>query len=163
MDNTSKSSENRQGPPMSPWMFKIMNPLMSLLLRSPFHTGVSKNLMLLTFRGRKSGKHYSTPVGYWQNGNQLIVFTHSPWWKNLQGGAPVEVRLRGRTRKGKAEIIRHEDQILAIVRSLTETRGEEYARRMGFYMDNLQSTKEEMMSAVQGTTFIEINLSEQPV
>ncbi len=161
MDNSIKNENARQGPPMPTFLFKVMNPLMAALLTSPFHKGVSKNLMVLTFSGRRSGKRYSTPVGYLQEGNQLIVFTHSDWWKNLRGGAPVEVRLRGKIRHGKAEIIRDEDQISKIVQSLTNARGEEYARRMGFNQDNPEGTKTDLSAATQGTTFIAIDLAQE--
>lgn len=54
----------RKQPP--PEVFKLINPMIARLLRSPFHRGLSKHLMLLTFRGRKSGQRYTTPVGYLQ-------------------------------------------------------------------------------------------------
>ena len=33
----------------------------------------------------------------------MFIFTHANWWKNLQGGAPVQLRLRGKDHKGLAE------------------------------------------------------------
>jgi len=59
--------------------YKIINPLMKLLLRSPLHTLVSGSLLLLTFTGTKTGNEYTTPVGYWVKDGRLIVTTHSPW------------------------------------------------------------------------------------
>lgn len=59
-----------------PAVFRLVNPLMKLLLRSPLHGLVSKRLMLLTMTGRKSGKQYSIPVGYTQVAETLYFGTN---------------------------------------------------------------------------------------
>jgi deazaflavin-dependent oxidoreductase (nitroreductase family) len=76
---------------------------MKFILRSPMHGLVSKTMLLITFTGRKSGKTYTTPVDYSQDGEQVTVFTHGGWWKNLRGGVPVTLRIRGRDLQGVAE------------------------------------------------------------
>ncbi len=73
----------------------FVNRAMKLVLRSPMHGLVSKTVLLISFHGRKSGKTYTTPVSYSQNGDQVVIFTHAAWWKNLRSGAPVTLRLRG--------------------------------------------------------------------
>lgn len=77
------------------------NPLMKLLLRSPWHAVASNEVMLITVTGRKSGKQYTTPVNYVRDGDVLSVLTHArrTWWRNLRGGAPVTIVLRGKTIK----------------------------------------------------------------
>lgn len=81
----------------------ILNPLMKAILKSPLHRFASREQMLITFTGRKSGKKYTTPVGYSIAGDTVLCFTDSTWWKNLRGGAEVTLRIRGRDRKGLAE------------------------------------------------------------
>jgi deazaflavin-dependent oxidoreductase (nitroreductase family) len=83
---------------------KLNNPFMKWLLRSPLHGIVSRSFMLITFTGRKSGRVYTTPVQYAQDGNRLYVVTSEgyTWWKNLRGGAAVQVCLRGRSLHGQA-------------------------------------------------------------
>lgn len=85
---------------------KVNNPFMKALLRSPLHGVVSRSFLLITFTGRKSGKVYTTPVQYAERGDTVTVVTSAgyTWWKNLRGGAPVEVRLRGQQRRGTAEV-----------------------------------------------------------
>src|SRR5688572_19638743 len=96
-----------------PSFIRKVNRVMRPLLRSPLHRLVSKNLMLLTFTGRKSGKQYSLPLSYVQSGNTLWLGTQTPWYKNLRGGAPVSVRLRGKEVTGRADIIDDEDGMRA--------------------------------------------------
>jgi len=72
------------------------NDFMSWVLRSPFHGMLSNGMMLLTVTGRKTGKKYTTPVGYYQEGEYLLVLTsrNRSWWKNLKGGADVGLLLK---------------------------------------------------------------------
>src|SRR5512146_37021 len=91
----------------------FVNRTMKFVLRSPAHGMVSKTILLITFTGRKSGKTYTTPVSYSQSGDQVTVFTHANWWKNLSSGAPVSLRLRGRELKGLAEPVAADKQAIA--------------------------------------------------
>jgi deazaflavin-dependent oxidoreductase (nitroreductase family) len=81
-----------------------VNATMRFILRSPLHGMVSKTITLITFTGRKSGKVYSTPVSYSQNGSQVTIFTHGEWYKNLAAGAPVTLRIRGKDYTGQADV-----------------------------------------------------------
>ena len=94
----SKMSESSSVPP-------ILNKTIKFMLRSPLHGIVSSYLALITFPGCKSGKSYTTPVSYYQKDNQVIIFTHANWWKNLCGGVPVQLRMKGKNRQGVAEPI----------------------------------------------------------
>jgi len=75
---------------------KIINPLVAVLLRGPLHRlAGSKDIMLLHFQGRKSGKWFATPVSYVRDGNRLRVLTEAPWWKNLRDVPGAKVHLEG--------------------------------------------------------------------
>jgi deazaflavin-dependent oxidoreductase (nitroreductase family) len=91
----------------------IINRTMKFVLRSPLHGIVDKQILLITFTGRKSGKTYTTPVSYSQSGDQVVIFTHADWWKNLRNDAPVSLRLRGQELQGLAEPIAEDKQAVA--------------------------------------------------
>ncbi len=98
------STQNK--PPLAWRIFlKLQNPFMKWLLRSPLHFIVSRMYMLLKVTGRKSGTVYSTPVQYAQHGSTLHIITSEGyvWWKNLRGGADVQMVLRGKPCSGRAE------------------------------------------------------------
>jgi len=86
------------------------NPIMRWLLRSPLHFTVSKNTMLMTYKGRKSGKIYTVPMNYLDSEGVLYTISsrERTWWRNLLGGAEVTLRLKDEDRKAWAEAI--EDQ-----------------------------------------------------
>ena len=79
------------------------------LLRSRLHRLASGSLLLITFRGRRTGRPYTIPVMYTQhNGTLTILAGHAEqktWWRNLRGGATVEIRLRGGDLHGRAAIV----------------------------------------------------------
>lgn len=87
---------------------RLFNNIPKLLLRSPLHRLMSKNVLLLSFTGRKSNKRYTLPLSYVQSGESLLLGTQTPWWKNLRGGVPVTIRLRGEQRTGRADVITDE-------------------------------------------------------
>ncbi|MDP9373062.1 MAG: nitroreductase/quinone reductase family protein [Chloroflexota bacterium] len=110
-----------------PRFIRLVNKVIRPLLRSPLHGLLSKRLMLLTFTGRKSGKRYTLPVAYVQEGDTLLLGTETPWYKNLRGGVPVSVRLRGRERAGVAEVIDDEEGMREGYRTIL-TRDPGYSR-----------------------------------
>lgn len=73
------------------------NDFMAWVLRSPFHGLLSNGMMLITVTGCKTGKKYTTPVGYYREDGTLWVLTNRDrtWWKNLRGGAQVFLLLKG--------------------------------------------------------------------
>jgi hypothetical protein len=88
--------------------YRVLNAVMRALLRSPAHRLWSHRVLLLEFRGRRSGRRYRMPVSYWERGPMTVVCltssTWSRWWRNLDG-APVVVWLRGARRNGRAELV----------------------------------------------------------
>ena len=95
------------------------NPIMIWLLKSSLHGFVSKNIMLITVTGRKSGKSISTPTNYLRDGNTLWVISWRDrnWWKNLRGGANIRALLAGKSMEGLGQVIEEEK---AVAQSLFE-------------------------------------------
>jgi hypothetical protein len=88
-------------------LFIIINPVIRFLLRSPFHHLWSKSLMLVTITGSKSGRRFTIPVRYVRTGEAIRCFT-SPetlWWRNLRGGAEVNLRIAGTDRLYEATVV----------------------------------------------------------
>jgi deazaflavin-dependent oxidoreductase (nitroreductase family) len=104
-----KESEMSQTPTVPP----LANRFMKFVLRSRLHPMVSKTILLITFTGRKSGKTYSTPVSYSRHGDEIYVFTHGSWWKNLRGGAPVRLLVHGRELQGLATPVEERQAVAA--------------------------------------------------
>jgi hypothetical protein len=84
------------------------------VLRSPLHGLLSRRLLLLTFSGRVSGKTFTTPVLYEQEGATLLLRAGGAWWKNLRGGVAVRVLLRGKGYSGRAEVFAEEAGLVPV-------------------------------------------------
>lgn len=143
----------------TPTVPPVVNRAMKLVLRSPVHGMVDKTVLLITFTGRKSGKTYTTPVSYSQSGDQVTIFTHSDWWKNLRNGAPVKLRIRGRELEGRAEPIAEDKQAVAagLATHLRKVPGD--ARYYGVTFDDYKNPSvEEVASAAQTVVMIRVQL-----
>jgi len=107
---------------MTSFRNKMANAVMKPLLKSPLHFFASGGLMLITFTGKKSGNVYTTPVQYKQDGDtvRFLSVKERVWWRNLRGGAPVTLRIKGRDVEGIATP--HEDMsdtdMIAVLKSM---------------------------------------------
>jgi deazaflavin-dependent oxidoreductase (nitroreductase family) len=84
------------------------------MLRSPLHGLVSKDMMLITVSGRKTGKQYTIPVSYARDGDLVICSADRSrgWWKNVRSGETVTMQLRGRKVPGRARVIADDKEAL---------------------------------------------------
>ena len=90
-------------------LYATLNPIVRFLLRSPIHGIASRNLCLLSFRGRRSGRRYTTPLSFVREGGRkgrkvLLLSSHNTrWWKNLlDEPAEVEIEIAREVHRGLA-------------------------------------------------------------
>ena len=92
---------------------RVMNPLVTALLRSPLHPAISRTNALVTYRGRRTGRALTLPIRYAEDEAGLWIHParadRKTWWRSLEGGAAVTVRLRGREVPARAEAIRGDE------------------------------------------------------
>ncbi len=143
----------------APTIPPFVNNTMKFILRSPAHGMVSKTVLLITFRGRKSGKTYTTPVSYSQVSDQISIFTHANWWKNLRRGTPVTLRIQGQEFPGMVEMVSRDQQEIAtgLTTHLRKVRSD--AKYYGVTFDEHQNPRaDEVKKAVQTVTMIRVHL-----
>jgi deazaflavin-dependent oxidoreductase (nitroreductase family) len=135
------------------------NDFMAWVLRSPFHGMLSNGMMLITITGRKTGKTYTTPVGYYQEGGSLWVITsrERTWWKNLQGGAKVNLLLKRKPIQGEADTELDEKSVEArMVEYLRHV--PQAAKPMGIRMENKKPNAEDIAYTAKDRLFVRIKL-----
>lgn len=78
-------------------VLRRFNALFIAILRSALHGLMSKELLVLEYRGRKSGKAFAVPLGYVEHDGLPYCVTreYSSWWKNVAAETPVTIWLRG--------------------------------------------------------------------
>lgn len=110
MPGTSVSSTMRPRPAAlgDRVMNRLVNPITRGLLRSPLHRVLSRSTALVTYTGRRTGATRTLPVNYVHDGKDRLLMSslrRRQWWRSLQDGAPVRVRLAGVDRTGSATVL----------------------------------------------------------
>jgi len=114
------------------------NPVMAGLLRSPLHGLLSKNTMLITVRGRKTGRQVTTPVNYVRHGEDLLTvsFRARTWWRNLRGRpTPVVCLVAGKERRGLASVVETDSEVEGGLAELVGN-APSFARPLGVGLDS---------------------------
>ena len=139
--------------------FKILNPIMKMILKSSIHKVVSDGILIIIFKGIKTGKEYSTPISYFLENGTIYCFTHAQWWRNLAEGAEVKVRLKGQDTVGFAQA-EAEDiaQKASVMRKMVIAKPQE----AGFYNVTFDSdgnpVEEEVIRGAEEAVLIRISL-----
>ena len=135
------------------------NDFMAWILRSPLHGMLSNGMMLITITGRKTGKKYTTPVGYYIEGETMWVITgrERTWWKNLQGGAKVDLLLKCKPVQGFADTDLDEKSVEArMVEYLRHV--PQAAKPMKIHVEDGKPNQEDIANTAKERLFIKIKL-----
>lgn len=104
----------------------------AFLLRRNWMGALGDEIMVITVAGRRTGKTYSTPIGYLRDGDNLIALTNaanpSNWYRNALHQSEVMLNIRGQDLRARAEPVRDE----AERRRLFELYQRERARNFKF-------------------------------
>ena len=83
----------------------VVNPILALLLRTPFAGAARRQLMVVDFTGRKSGRPYSLVLTAHLIDGILYALTGASWKVNFRDGAPAQVLHDGKTTAMRGELI----------------------------------------------------------
>jgi deazaflavin-dependent oxidoreductase (nitroreductase family) len=90
----------RRRPPLR--LLRLANPVVRLVLRSPCHRILSGSLMLLTYRGARTGRSFTIPLRYARRGDAVLALAVAPrskqWWRAFQSRAAATLAISGRVR-----------------------------------------------------------------
>ena len=140
----------------------IGNNFMKLLLQSPFHGMLSKDTLIISYQGRKSGKAYTVPVNYAQEGNQvrIVSFKHRVWWKNLLGGPSVTLQIRGKEFRGRARVKTEEKEVIEGLADYLKPMPK-FAKYFDIRLEeNNSPNPDDLKQAAESRVIIEITLEE---
>ena len=135
------------------------NDFMAWVLRSPFHRMLSKNMLLITVRGRKTGRQYTTPVEYYEQGGYLWVLTRRErtWWRNVKGGAEVSLCLNRKAVSALGETIECASEVEAELENYAQ-RMPVSARALGLHQAEGVPNAEEIRRVAQDRLFVRLKV-----
>jgi len=144
----SRAVENVEPPPA---LARVGNPILKALLRSPLAPLLGERLVILGVTGRRSGRLIEVPVGQHEVDGTMTVIAGGRWKRNLRGGAPVQLWLRGRRRTGRGELVEDPDAVARALRILLEREGLGDARKLGLKLNEQRlPTVQELRAATEG-------------
>lgn len=138
--------------------YKVINPVLGLILRSPLHKLVSGRLALLSYTGRRSGKRYTIPVGYVRETDKILLLsTQSGWKVNLRGGARVALRLQGHKHTGTAEVLDDESEMATAFTTMIR-RVPDFSKIVGVSLDASGQARPADVTAVRQRGFVVVRI-----
>jgi len=139
------------------------NDFMAWVLRSPFHSILSGGMMLITVTGRKTGRRYTTPVGYFEEDNYLWILTSRDriWWRNLRDGAIVSLLIKRKPVSGFAELELERSKIESLLASYLR-HVPQSAKPMKIRIENGKPNADDIARAANERLFVRVKLAGQP-
>lgn len=132
------------------------NDFVEFFLRTPLHVFLG-DTMLITVTGCRTGKKYSTPVGFYRENGYLWVLSSRDrtWWRNVRHGANITLLLRGKTLDAFAEAELDEravqSHLVDYIRHIPMS-----ARSLGIRVENQVPNQEDIRRVAQGRLFVKI-------
>lgn len=136
-------------------LLKVGNPVFGWLLARG--KGPTSDMMLLSWRGRKSGRQYSTPVSRFEPDGQLFTTTSSPWRHNFAGGHAADVVLDGRSVAAEGTMVDDPATVGAAMRRVIDEMGDSAKRAMAIRWET-DPTAEELASFAEDEGIVLIEL-----
>jgi hypothetical protein len=132
------------------------NDFVAFFLRTPLHVFMG-NTMLITVIGCRTGRKYSTPVGFYHEDDCLWVLTSRDrtWWRNVKNGAKVSLLLKGKAVSAFAEAeldeTAVEERMLDYIRQMPMA-----AKPLGIRMENKSPNPEDIARVTRDRLFVKV-------
>lgn len=89
-------TDAKESLPLRIHILRRLNPALVCLLQSRLHGLASKRLLVLSYRGQRSGKTFTIPLVYVMQDGHAYCFTRdTAWWKSAVSAPSVSIWLRG--------------------------------------------------------------------
>ena len=137
----------------------IGNNFVKFFLRTPLRVFLG-NTMLITVTGCKTGRKYSTPVGFYREGDTLWVISSRDrtWWRNVKNGADVSLLLSGKSVHAFAEAELNEKDVKMRLIEYVQ-RQPLSARSLGIRMENKIPHAEDIERVAKERLFVRVKPS----
>ncbi len=142
-------------------MLRVVNPALRFMLRTPFAGAARQQFMVLTVRGRKTGRQYAIPLSAHFIDSTLYAMTDAGWKHNFRDGASAEVLHNGKTTTMHGELITDRATVADLFHRCAESYGVKRAQRMMglVFRDERIPTLEEFSEAVDREHLVAIKLT----
>ncbi len=122
-------------PRTNTFMFRLAMKVQIFLLRRNWIGPLSRVLMVITTTGRKSGKSFSTPVGYLRDGDAVLAFNlggSSNWYKNVLQNPEVTLVIQGKSQRMRGAPVTDPAEIARVINLYCQEQPDIVKRFWGF-------------------------------
>ncbi|MCV6984980.1 hypothetical protein H7H78_05830 [Mycobacterium shinjukuense] len=142
-------------------LLRAINPTLRFMLGTPLAGPLGRQLMVLSFTGRKTGRRFSLPVSAHVIDNDLYALASAGWKHNFRGGAPAWVVYDGKKIAMSGELIQDRDVLSDLYLRCAQSYGAKRAQRMmGLkFRDKRIPTREEFGEAVDRLKLAAVKLT----
>ena len=109
-------------------LLRALNPVLHLALRTPLGSAL-KDFMVVSYTGRKSGRHFSVPVSAHHVGDDLYVLLTAGWKHNFRDGAAADVLYAGKTTAMQGQLITDSAAVAELGHRVAASYGAKKAQR----------------------------------
>ena len=144
------SNESRRVSSIAKLAFKAQ----IFLLRRDWMGSAGNIIMVITTTGRKSGKSFTTPVGYQWDGETVVAFTVggvSNWYKNVGQNPLVTLEIKKKTYKMSGAYVTDTEEIRRILELYKREQPTMLPRFFGIPAD---SDGDDLMKAAEKVRFV---------
>jgi deazaflavin-dependent oxidoreductase (nitroreductase family) len=136
---------------------KMAMQVMAFLLRHNWMGAAGDELLVITTTGRKSGKYYSTPIGYLRDGETLIALTHaatpSNWYRNALSSGKALLEIKGKPLKVRVTAVNDQTERERIFELYKQARAKNFNR----YFDiSVNAPEAELKAALATRNFVKM-------
>ncbi len=142
-------------------LWKLINPITTLIAASPFHFLISNNILVLKFSGHRTGRRYAIPVSYHEDRAGILnCLTESSniWWRNLRFLDVIKVCYKGKLIEAQTSIevgdiaaIKEKLQVMCL-----KSRVDGYFAKVGY--ENGEPIASDLLSAAKRMVLIRIDM-----
>lgn len=142
-----------QTPTMNGLMKAAMNAQVWMLRRGLMGS-MGDQIMVITVTGRKSGRSYSTPIGFLRDGETIIALSRgSNWFKNAVATGHAQVEIKGVTTKVSVEPVKDQAERERIFGLYKQQRANTFPRLFGVPVD---APEADLKSALAMRDFVKL-------
>lgn len=139
-----------------------INGFLASILRSRFHGIASKENLLISYRGRRTGLVHELPVRYAIGAHGFVVRVGRPeakrWWRNFTEPWPLTVVVRGRSIAATGHVVGGESDEGTELAAAYFARYRGSARHQGLRpRKGEQAAREDVRRAATGLLFLGVN------
>ena len=156
MSTSGTPAANTARPPLVK-IFRAANKVVRPLLASRFHKPLSGRLMLLTYKGHRTGREFTVPIGYfdWDPGTVLAMSSQLGWIPSMREGSAVRLRIRGHDHGAVPTVVEDPEEVAALLGEFGRRKGPKAAKglMLGLPGDR-QPTDDELRTAAAKTRLV---------